>query len=190
MANTPFLITGLPRSRTAWLAKVATIEGWSKCEHEPSIHFGRHKTEQQNYEAFLGYWMHRKETYAGISDYHLAHTLPNLLKTVQMRTLIVCRPFNDVQASLHKAGLQTFSQQGLDSFKRAMGIAIGDPLVKTIPYSELSNSHAVAEALKWLMPNAPVSVAAIEALQDVHIEADLEKNRQIWHETNPGGSVS
>lgn len=35
---TPFLIVGLPRSRTAWLAKFLSWEG-RVCRHEPSLHW-------------------------------------------------------------------------------------------------------------------------------------------------------
>ena len=37
---TAFLITGLPRSRTAWMA-VAATDGTAVCYHEPTMHLAR-----------------------------------------------------------------------------------------------------------------------------------------------------
>src|ERR1700676_5601924 len=124
MANTPFLITGLPRSRTAWLARVATIEGWSKCEHEPSIRLG-------SYDHLLAYWNAQPGPYLGISDYHLSQILPNILKTVQSRTLIVGRDHDEVRTSLRRVGL---NDRPCTAALKGMASAIGDPLVKTISY--------------------------------------------------------
>ena len=69
-----FLITGLPRSRTFWLAKlVAELDGVASCAHEPSVNMG-------GLEDLYNYYNQRMSPseYVGVSDCMLAPMLPVL----------------------------------------------------------------------------------------------------------------
>ncbi len=181
---TPFLITGLPRCRTAWLAKVATIDGVSVCEHEPSL-------TMHGFEDFHGYYAQRDVHYVGMSDSLIAPMLPAILDMFPMQTLIVTRDPNDVASSLLGHGL---SIRNIPSAMQAIAAVLNNPLVHKIEFTELSDSEKVLDALQWLMPDAEISVAYIEAMQPIHIEADHNLNRTIWqenqcgHMTNPPGN--
>jgi hypothetical protein len=125
----------------------------------------------------MQFYRSRAEPCVGVSDSHLAHILPTLVEVVRPRTLIVLRDIGEVTQSLEARGL---SSRHCIAALHNIGAVLGNPLVRTIEYADLSNSSMLAEAFRWLMPDVPVSIAAIEKLQNVSIEADLTANRQIW----------
>ena len=143
----PFLITGLPRSRTAWLARAAIIEGFSHCCHEPSL-------AMDCIDDLMRYYVSRSEPFVGVSDSHLAHRLPAIMEIVRPRTLIVLRDLEEVARSLEARGL---SSRNCMAALHNIGAVLGNPLVRTIEYEDLSNSGLLAEAFQWLMPGAPLS---------------------------------
>lgn len=170
----PFLITGLPRSRTTWLSYAATLDGWSKCHHEASL-------DLDSIDALSKFYSSQPERYVGISDSHLAQILPLILEVIRPRTLIVLRNPQEVTQSLSKNGL---SPRMIPACMQGIAATVGHDLVRTIDYADLfSSSEKVVEALQWLMPEAPISVDVIESLQGVKIEADHEANRRRYQES-------
>lgn len=90
-----FFITGLPRTRSSWLANFFTI-GNTYCFHELS---NNHKGTLTLREELVS----RKEGYIGISDSMLPFYYEPLAETLQeQRLVIVDRPFGDVVDSLTK----------------------------------------------------------------------------------------
>lgn len=166
----PFIITGLPRSRTAWLARVATIEDWSICEHEPSL-------EMDGPSDLVDFFLRSASEYVGVSDSHLAQALPMIFQAMTIKTLIVLRDPIEVTQSLERLGL---SPRMIGPSLQGISTVMGSPLVRTIKYQHLSNSYKVRKALQWLMPDAKISLRDIEALQGQKIEVDIAANRQKW----------
>lgn len=167
----PFLITGLPRSRTFWLSKVVSVDGVS-CEHEPSLHMN-------GLEALYNYYDSRLQSYnyVGISDCMVSPMLDTILTIMPMPTLIVMRPPNEVVQSLLAAGL--------DPSRLSLGMSgiakvLNHPLVKTIEYKNLHNSYKVRKAIQHVMPSLKITSNRIEDFQSKILTIDAEENKTIW----------
>jgi hypothetical protein len=169
--TTPFLITGLPRSRTAWLSVVANVPGQSYCEHEPSL-------RMRCLDDLVNWYRSRSENFAGVSDSFFASALPDIMKFIPMRALIVIRPPDEVVSSLTNLGLNPGC---LPQMMHGIGSVLGSPNVRTITFSELKNSYKVTKALNWLMPTAKVSKDWVQGHQQKVILADHSANREIWY---------
>ena len=147
-----FLITGLPRSRTAW---------WAVCTgafHEPiSLHGPGWISEWQDGE--------------GVSDSGAAPYLPYILKTLAPRTLIIERPRTEVVASLVRYFARPDLERQIDALLAPYlrGISVENPLVRRLPYSGLSDLATVEEALDWLGCERPANLAQ---LMHFNIQAD------------------
>ena len=83
----PFIITGLPRSRTAWLATVCNTLPDVFCEHEPSQRVSR----WQGIGYSLSLWSARPKT-CGVSACVAGLHLDDLVKSTGARVVIVERP--------------------------------------------------------------------------------------------------
>lgn len=148
---TPFLITGLPRSRTAWMAVV------SGALHEP--------------ERLPLPWE------GGVSDHGLSLRLAEILETVQPRTLIIERPIHEVARSLkayvgNSLDLDlTRLCQGLIAMKAAMDI--DHPLIKRVAFHDLNDISVVRDCLAWLGAPEPPN---LPQLQHMVIQSDLGHN--------------
>lgn len=146
---TKFLITGLPRSRTAWWS-VATTGPWSICHHEPL-------TWCENFAAVKSCW-DSTNAYVGVSDSGMAPLLGRILEEVKPRTLIVQRDINEVQASLERAfkGYNLDTKAGFNFLKQSvvhLQRHANHPLVRLIRADAgLDEIHA---AYRWLMPGNP-----------------------------------
>lgn len=168
----PFLITGLPRSRTFWLSKVATVEGVSVCDHEPSLHM-------DGFKALHDHFYDRRDVapYIGISDSLVAPMLDTILKIMPMPTLIVMRPPEEVAQSLEAVGLNPARvPMGMNGIAKVLT----HPMVKVIAYSDLSNSYKVRKAMRHLMPDYKMPIERIEELQKQVLTIDAEENRIAW----------
>lgn len=159
----PFLITGLPRSRTAWMAVAATTDE-SLCEHEPLA-------KVTGWRDVMYTTWHRDGSYpyAGASDHALGFHLREIMETLAPRTLIIERPILMVEASLGRMGVPrsnfcTLLQEAL---------AYEHPNIRRVPYRALSVTQAVIDCLEWLMPGLTFNVARIAYLQRLNIQAHL-----------------
>lgn len=163
---TPFLITGLPRSRTAWLSVVADGVPGATCEHEPLKRF-------KHWSDIGTLWRDGDAVYVGASDSGLALFLSEILARWSPRTLIVCRSAWAVDQSLRKIGIPPASgllELMMDSLSRCLG----HPMVRTIEYDDLTDPDRVVDALAHLMPGARINLARVARLQDMNIQCDLE----------------
>lgn len=168
----PFLITGLPRSRTFWLSKLAAVETVSVCEHEPSMRMG-------GLEDLYNYFNDRMAThrYVGISDCLVSPMLEQILQIMPMPTLIVMRPPDEVAQSLTFHGLYPDRLPlGMNGIARVLT----HPRVKIIAYKDLANSYKVRAALRHVMPDYKMPMERIEAFQKDVLTIDAEENRLAW----------
>jgi hypothetical protein len=159
---TAFLITGLPRSRTAWMA-VAATDGTAVCYHEPTMHLARWD------DVFDEIWHgHGGFEHVGISDHGLGFHLPEITRR-QVRTLIIDRPIAEVDASLARIGLGGSNFCDL----LAEALAYRHSLIRRVPYAALADTDTVIACLDYLMPGAFIDPARIADLQGENIQADV-----------------
>ena len=170
MRNQPFFITGLPRSRTAWMAVAATTAD-SVCKHEPTMHYA-------SFEALLEWWAADVHVLRGVSDSGLGMMLPEILNALGCRTLVVERPLEDVERSIYQlwdehgvVGNQLLVRRRLNALDEVLARHRRHRLVKVVDFDDLCSPHVVAEALDWIMPM--VAAPNLRELVRMNIQADL-----------------
>ena len=164
MSN-PFLIVGLPRSRTTWMAAAATIEGRSYCHHEPLRWLDRWD------DLFTVIWNGRTSLeYLGVSDHGFGFFLPQIMERRAPRTLVIERPIAEVEASLRAIGIEPGNFCALLS----EALTYVHPRIRRVGYADLENTGVVVNCLEWLMPGLAIDRARIERMQGENIQADVE----------------
>lgn len=161
MKAEPFLITGLPRSRTAWMAAMASNDQ-SICIHEP-LRYVRHWQD-----VFETVWGLECARYAGASDHGLGFHLREILERISPRTLIIERPIAEVEASLARIGVP--KSNVCDLLLETLN-ACNHPLIMRVAYDDLALWSVVARCLRHLMPEARISSARIRTMQTLNIQA-------------------
>ena len=163
----PLLITGLPRSRTAWLSVAATAHD-SICHHDITQYLGQ-------WQDIFPFWRGAKHTWTGIADHGLGFHLPEIIERANPRVLIVERPVGQVLASLDRIGIP-----GAERFCMLLGLALAyeHPNIRRVPYHMLTSTGAVVDCLGWLMPGARIDRERIDALQAMNIQADAGAAKQ------------
>lgn len=164
----PFLITGLPRTRTAWMAIVASMGPASICFHEPIMALGSWAEAKK-------LWQDCAYKYTGLADSAAGFHLAEILATVRPRTLIIERDRAAVNWSLQKLnGVQT---NYCDLLAAHLATASDNPLVMTVPFEELRDPDCILECLLWLMPSLVFDRRKIEQLQTMNITVDMDR---VW----------
>lgn len=173
----PFLICGLPRSRTAWWS-VATSTAISACTHEPLKHC-------RSFDDLRRYWDRPSFQFVGISDSGLAYQIGRILSEIEPRTLLIERPMADVEASL----LRYFGpvevdrlalRRQLDEMERHLRVVRRHHLVKTVPYDGLSDRNVVQACFDWLMPGSYEPFR--DELLHMNVQVDLKYVMRHLHE--------
>lgn len=178
----PFLITGLPRSRTAWLSIAATTQG-SICFHEPTADLG-------SFEALKTLWADDRYAFVGVSDSSLVMQLGRILREVAPRVLIVDRDPQDAERSWETYIEGQFGEFDVSGFMQRLHAELSaygaHPLVEWVDYDDLENPTIVGDALSWLMPG--LAFPKLEELMHMNVQVDrdwvVEKARAPhtnWH---------
>lgn len=164
MSARPFLITGLPRSRTAWMSVFCTT-GDALCYHEPIA-------KLRDISELPALFQSEFYKHVGISDSTLGFFLDWILSHIQPRTLIIERDPQEVSASLLRLGLPDTNFVEMLSEKLAASKA--HPLVMWVPFDAL-NSKRVMQKIFWhLMPGAAFDEERYEQLSKMEIEVRLD----------------
>ena len=165
MASKPvsrFLISGLPRSRTAWFA-VAT-----GALHEPLSRFG--------------YWPIGVQ---GISDSGAAIHLKRILTegvgpaNEPPRTLIIERERAKVMQSLRRyVGGLPMDWSKVDAYldQALRGLAVESELIRRVSFDSLADVEVVRDCLAWLEVKEPPQ---LEQLMTFRVESMLSHNLQL-----------
>ena len=161
------MITGLPRSRTAWLA-VAASGDESVCWHEPTEWLDRWQ------DVFTRIWGIGGQRYVGASDSALGFHLPEILERMPMPVVIVDRAMAEVEASVASIGF------GGSNFCALLTTALKyqHPSIMRVPFGALSSNQMVAKCLQHLMPDATVNMDRLRMLQRLNVQTDLRRVRQ------------
>jgi hypothetical protein len=167
--KTPFFITGLPRSRTAWLANLFTTDR-SLCFHEPveapATLFSCYATVQ-----------------IGISDSMLVLAYRELARTFPTsRWLYVDRDPNGALASFLQftrpvVGMREEIVRTLFDahLLRAHEMRADWQRVKTVRFEDLDDPATIQSAWDWCLPEVPFQRARWEILAKLRVEQILER---------------
>lgn len=163
-----FLITGMPRSRTAWLAAVCNAMPTAICYHEP-LHY------VEAWQEALDVWRDDLHDYVGLSDHALGFHLGAILDGVAPRTLIVERERGEVLKSLATLNIGTpaYAERFLDILEERLKAFHGHPLVRRVAFSSLQNEEILLACIDHLMPGVSIDLAKIRALSAFNIQADM-----------------
>lgn len=169
----PFLITGLPRSRTAWMSIVASMGPASICFHEPMLALGSWREAKK-------LWADDAYKFVGISDSGAGFHLAEIMRDIRPRTLIIERLRADVDVSLRiLSDVQTnycdLLSARLEEFK-------SHPLVKVVAFADLTDTSTVMECLDWLMPSLTFDRRKIDQMQAMNIAVDMDRVWRLAHE--------
>lgn len=168
MTPGPFFITGLPRSRTAWLSVVADSQRHVTCVHEPTKTLVR-------WEDIGDIW-NGTGPHIGVSDSCLGLHVAPILERWQPRTLIVERPMMDVATSLVNAKLPV-SLKALGILQSRLDACHENPLVRVVPFESLNDLSVVLAVLEHLLPGALVDKAKVARMMDMNVQASTERSR-------------
>ena len=181
MSTQPFMVTGLPRSRTAWWAVVASTP-YSVCLHEPA-------KSCATFDELKDLWL-SLPVYRGISDSGLAFQMGRIMHEIEPRTIIVERDPSAVLASFRRYWGEPFDESRVETMLHDAAAILSDfhshPLVKVVKFEALADYDTAQECFRWLMPGNPHPMR--EDLFHMRVNVDREyiaravtKPHTFWH---------
>lgn len=165
-----FMIIGLPRSMTAWLAAFFT-DGDCICYHEPGVRFSS--------IADLSELFSRSEyAHTGVSDTALGFFSEDIIEPMQLKTVIIERDVFDVENSLHDLGFKPNNLCYLLSERLAN--IVDSQFVLRISFESLQEKDTIENIAKHI--GVPFNGDRFDILSGMNIEADVQKiNAAISH---------
>lgn len=185
-----YLITGLPRTRTAWLANLMTY-GPSFCSHELITVAGL--------DGAVGHLSRLNYKFKGVSDSGAGWCWKRILmKFPDIKVLRITRPWKEAAESHYRyfsdnpiPGMDTPSLpmtevicQHLDKELDAMANSLLGPLLsspkkirgyRTVNFTDLHNELTCAWIWEWLVPNEPFNRERWALLDKMRINLASEK---------------
>lgn len=159
--TTPFVVLGMPRSRTAWLSKVLSYGGFI-CLHEPSPDF-RDLADLINL-------LHAPNV--GISDSGLTLLWRQIVAArPDVRIVAVRRPIADVIDSCHAVGLHGI-EGNIERIERALTEVEQRPGTLCVDYDDLNHFDCVATIFAFCLRQA-LPLDRWSHYQDLNIQADV-----------------
>jgi hypothetical protein len=169
ISKTPFLVTGLPRTRSAWLASVLTDDGDRCCFHEPCGTF-------ETYEGFRDWLVSPNDFHVGAADQAIGFVAARLIRDIQPRILVVERPFGEAAQSFERymAGIKIDHVAVIEFMMNLQACLdeLSGPLVYRIKYRDMGSPKCLKAALRWLVPG--IDLEGVEAAMNVNIQADRD----------------
>lgn len=165
----PFYITGLPRSRTAWLSVAFSDYQRVSCLHEPLA-----RTEPDQISDLLAA---QRTPFAGLSDSGLAIAAPDLPDILPGPIVIIWRDPEEVIRSLsqylggseevHAGGVALMSTTLVQFASRYEHLGVD--------FNDLSSTDTMRQVWAYLLPDVPFHRRRIEQLQKMRIEPDRDQ---------------
>ena len=170
-----FFITGLPRSRTSWMANFFTHAN-TYCFHELS-------NEAPDYIQIRDILTNRLEEYKGISDCLLPFYFEPLAETLEnVRLLVIERDFGEVVESFLKwaknenyVELQDIIVGQLKKLKEKLDYIKGRYEHMIVNFSELDDVNKMEEIWYYLLPGLRFDSERFELLNKFKIDPVYEK---------------
>lgn len=183
MSKNNFLITGLPRSRTAWLSVAATGPK-SICHHEPV-------SDHATYADFCTLLSDDRFEHVGVSDSALVLQIGRLIRDHDMRVLIVVRHPSDVGISVRRYFGDDLGSFDVEDYCQTMSQHlsrhVGDRHVRYVNYDDLRDVRKVKDALAFVMRGAAPS-PLLPGLMRLNIQRDkrdvleaVRAGHSNWH---------
>ena len=163
-----FLITGLPRSKTAWMSSVAATVAGAMCYHEPVKRHG-------DWHCCFEIWDKQGYPHVGIADSSLGFHLPEILTKAAPRVLIINRDIDQVKRSLVKIG--ACLDPYVDWLSEQIRTVPVNPLIACVEFEALSDLTIVTQCLRHLMPSCAIDEDRILEMLDMNVQADMQR---IW----------
>ncbi len=160
----PFFITGLPRSRTAWLANLFTTDT-TLCLHEPQNACSIEELVQRHAGVRLG-----------ISDAGLTFRFRELRERFpEARWVYVHRPPGEVLESLVRFVDPCVTRPMLGQMLARHAEAeagINCDALKHVWFEQLGDREVIRQAWEWLLPEIPFNEARVAMLQGLNIQQE------------------
>lgn len=185
--KTPFFITGLPRSRTAWLANFLTY-GESYCHHD-ALRFGTNTD-------FLRRYFDETASYdpsierVGDSDSGLLAIAPQVARDFpDSRWVLIERDAEQCVASAHRVfgkipypGTPLLTEEGFRSMMKTCSAwcqrvkdVVPEHNLMVIPFLGLEGEHTAHAVWDWCNPHTPFNFARYDMLNDLSVNIIPEK---------------
>jgi hypothetical protein len=172
MGAKPFLITGLPRSRTAWLSVFMTT-GSSICYHDAIAAIAEIEECAKLFKSEF-------YKFVGVADCGFVFFLDWILENIKPRTLIVERDPAEVTESLVQLGLP---RSNIAQIMHAELIKFRThPLVMWAPFESLERKRVIQKAFWHLMPGEAFDDARYEHLAKMRIETDVKRTFEQYRQ--------
>lgn len=164
-----FLITGLPRSRTAWMA--AYFSNYPAiCHHEPLKMLSE-------ISEFPGSMHSEFYPYVGASDSGAGFFLPWIMKNMNPPTVIIERDIDEVERSMALIGFEI--GKALDMLRERLLTFKNHPSVLWVPFDSLNDKRIIRRIHSHLLPCVPFDDVRYEIFSDLRIEADVSRVVEI-----------
>lgn len=173
-----YFITGLPRSRTSWMANLMTTDN-SFCFHEPVTELERHKSE-------ISDMMDKKAIHyknVGVSDSALPLYFEEVIKPGD-NVVIIERDVDDVAVSISesmgislKLGMEFAEEQWqkLEELKKAL------PLVLPIKYENLDDAGVTLAVMKFLTRDLYLDEDRVRRLINTNVQVDIKRYEKTFN---------
>jgi len=166
-----FFVTGLPRSRTAWMAAFLST-GETLCIHEPSCKI----QAIEELETMLDTTFYR---YIGVSESGLGFFVKDIIEKLKCRTLVIERDIGEVAESLRKIGVPMPPKyKYLDLLLDRLSEVRMHPMVKWVHFNSLVHKRVIQEVYWWLMPGIAFDEARWSEFSNLNIQVDAVRQAE------------
>lgn len=173
----PFIVYALPRSRTAWLARLLSYGDW-RCHHETAITM----RNVADIEAlFSRPNTGAAETAAAPAWQIIRHHVPNI------RTVVVRRPVEDVIAATLAISLkggfvydEAKLRVNMNRVARALDKAAAEPGALVVDYASLNEQDTCAAIFEHCLPYR-LPQHWWDRLRDRKVQADVSAALRYYH---------
>jgi hypothetical protein len=166
-----FFVTGLPRSRTAWMAAFLST-GETLCLHEPEYRL----QAIEELPALLDSTFYR---HFGVSSSGLGFFTKWIIDNMQARVLVIDRDIGEVEDSLKKLGIPIDRFLYCRLLQERLQEIRDHPMVKWISFPSLQHRRVMQEIYWWLMPGCAFDEDRWQQFNGFNIEVDLLKTVQL-----------
>ncbi len=172
MRARPFFITGLPRSRTAWLSAYLSM-GDTLCYHEPL----KQITELDDLRGLLDSPYY---DFIGAADSGLGFHLDWVTEHLACPVLIVERPRAQVEASIQRMGLPATNYCEL--LEKELRRFSGHTAVMRVPFEKLSDRRVMEKVFWHLMPGRDFDEVRFRQFCAYNIQVDPKEVHRTLQE--------
>ena len=162
-----FLICGLPRSRTLWMAEFMTDRN-SICAHEPMFRMNTVEDIKEFYDK--GNQIFKGNI--GISDSGAGFFIDWILENVKPRTLIIHRDHLEVEESLKGMGLGYVKTDFCKVLQSKYDAVKGHPLVLNVSFDALKDMRVMQHCFWHLLPNETFDEGRFKQMTNQIMEVD------------------